>query len=155
MNDTNTTPLPTVAFGADQVGYVLKDEIIKALKTMGYIIEDFGVFSSDPVDYPDIAGRVAEAVAEGRFDRGVLVCGTGLGMSIAANKVRGIRAGVCSETYSAKMARAHNDAQIICIGARVVGYGLGLEIVRSFLETGYDGGRHEPRVSKIKAMDGC
>lgn len=145
-----------LAIGSDHAGYPLKEALVKALKAEGYDPKDFGVFSTEPVDYPDIAREVAEAVAAGRFEKGILICGTGIGVSIAANKVAGIRAAACSEPYSAKMARAHNDANVLAMGARVVGPGLAVEIAKAFLETNFEvGSRHERRVEKIIAMDRC
>ncbi|MCE5198612.1 MAG: ribose 5-phosphate isomerase B [Armatimonadota bacterium] len=143
-----------VAIGCDHAAVALKQGLIEDLKAEGYELFDFGTFTSESVDYPDIGREVAEAVASGRFDRGILICGTGIGITITANKVKGIRAGVCSEPYSAKMARAHNDANIIGMGARVVGPGLALEIAKAFLETEFEGGvRHQRRVDKINALD--
>ncbi|MEN6357604.1 MAG: ribose 5-phosphate isomerase B [Armatimonadota bacterium] len=150
MNAKNTP----IAIGSDHAGYYLKESLAEDLKADGYQIQDFGTFSLESVDYPDIAREVAEAVSSGRFEKGILVCGTGIGVSITANKVKGIRAAVCSETYSAKMSRQHNNANIIAVGARVVGPGLALDIVKSFLETPFEhGSRHERRVDKINALD--
>ncbi len=143
-----------LAFGADHAGYLLKNELIEALSAEGFRIQDFGTFSGEGCDYPDIAKVVGEAVASGKFARGVLICGTGIGMIIAANKIKGIRAGACSEPYSAKLIRMHNNANILGIGARIVAGGLALEIVKAFLETDFEGGgRHERRVAKIRALD--
>jgi len=143
-----------LAIGSDHAGYPLKEALVEALKAEGYDPKDFGVFSTEPVDYPDIAREVAEAVAAGKFEKGILICGTGIGVSIAANKVAGIRAAACSEPYSAKMARAHNDANVLAMGARVVGPGLAVDIAKAFLETNFEvGSRHERRVEKIIAMD--
>ena len=151
--DAKNTP---IAIGSDHAGYYLKESLVEDLKAEGYKIENFGTFSLESVDYPDIAREVAEAVSSGRFEKGILVCGTGIGVSITANKVKGIRAAVCSETYSAKMSRRHNNANIIAVGARVVGPGLALDIVKTFLETPFEhGSRHERRVDKINALDKC
>jgi len=145
-----------IAIGSDHAGFALKESLVAGLKAEGYELHDFGTHSPDPVDYPDFGKAVAEAVASGRFERGILICGTGVGITIAANKVKGIRAGACSDTYSARMARAHNNANIIGMGGRVVGPGLALEIAKAFLETEFEGGeRHSRRVDKINAMDGC
>lgn len=145
---------PAVAIGSDHAGFALKQELVGALRGEGYEVEDFGVSSTDPVDYPDIARGVAEAVAQGRFPRAILVCGTGIGVTITANKVRGIRAAACSEPYSAMMSRLHNNANVLGMGARVVGVGLALEIARAFLNTGFEfGSRHERRVDKIMAIE--
>ncbi len=154
MTDDQPGRSVTIALGSDHAGFALKEALKELLEDEGYHPQDFGTFSLDSVDYPDIAREVAEAVAAGRFDRGVLVCGTGIGMSITANKVPGIRAAACSEPYSAKMARAHNNANVLAVGGRVVGPGLALDIAKAFLETEFESGsRHEKRVDKINAMD--
>ena len=144
----------TIAVGSDHAGFPLKSALLEVLAEQGYEVQDFGAFSLDPVDYPDVAREVCEAIAQGQFGRGILVCGTGIGMSIAANKVTGIRAAACSEPYSAMMSRAHNNANVLCIGERVVGIGLAAQIARAFLETEFEyGSRHERRVERIIAMD--
>lgn len=153
MNDEMTAKKGTVALGSDHAGFALKEEIEKALIAEGYDVHDLGTHTEESMDYPDIAREVGEAVAGGKYGRGILVCGTGVGVCMAANKVPGIRAGSVSDTYSAQMARQHNDANVICIGARVVGLGLALEIVKTFLNTGFEGGRHARRVDKINDMD--
>jgi ribose 5-phosphate isomerase B len=156
MSQTEIAPKPRVAIGADHAGYMLKEEVANALRDDGYEIEDFGTYSIQPVDYPDIAVQVATAVAAGRFDRAILICGTGIGMTITANKIKGIRAAAASDTYSARMARAHNNANVLGMGGRVVGPGLAHEIARAFLETQFEGGsRHERRVNKMNALDEC
>ncbi|MGQ9455815.1 MAG: ribose 5-phosphate isomerase B [Armatimonadota bacterium] len=143
-----------IAVGSDHAGYPLKEVLKEALQADGYCLHDFGTFSTDPVDYPDIACQIAEVVADGRYDFGILICGTGVGVSIVANKVAGIRAAACSETYSARMARAHNNANILCLGSRVVGQGLAYDIAKAFLETDFESGsRHEHRVAKINLLD--
>lgn len=153
MSQNDTKP---IAIGSDHAGFNLKESLIKDLKADGYELEDFGTFSLESVDYPDIAREVAEAVASGRFEKGILVCGTGVGVAMTANKVKGIRACVCSETFSARMSREHNNANIIALGARVVGPGLALDIVKTFLQTPFEyGSRHEKRVDKINALDEC
>ena len=119
----------------------------------GFEVEDLGPFSGESVDYPDFASRVGQAVAEGRARLGVLVCGTGIGMSIAANKVKGVRAAHCTTEYEARMARAHNDANVLCMGERVIGLGLGGAVVAAFLSQPFEGGRHQRRVDKISALD--
>ncbi|MBI2842215.1 MAG: ribose 5-phosphate isomerase B [Armatimonadetes bacterium] len=140
-----------IALGSDHAGFRLKEDIKEFLQSEGYDFEDFGAFSEDSMDYPDIARSAAEAVAEGKFDRGVLICGTGLGVSITANKVRGIRAALCSDEYTARMSRQHNNANILALGGRVIGVELAREIVRVFLTTGFDAGsRHAKRVAKIE-----
>ncbi len=156
MSDTNSVRKLRVAIGSDHAGFPLKEEITNALRDDGYDIEDLGTYSIESVDYPDIALTVAGEVASGRFDRGILVCGTGIGVTITANKVNGIRAAVVSDTFSARMSRAHNDANILGMGGRVVGPGLALEIAKAFLDTDFEGGvRHERRVNKINALDKC
>ena len=139
--------------GSDHGGFVLKGLLLKELEKAGHQLTDAGVFTADSVDYPDIAAGVAKRVAEGEFERGILVCGTGQGMAITANKVHGVRAAVVSDTFSAKMSRAHNDANILCLGERVVGSGLAMELVTAFLATPFEGGRHATRVDKIRQLD--
>ena len=146
----------SVAIGSDHAGFELKEALKSELKAMGYNIEDLGAFFPDPVDYPDVAKTVSEAVAIGKYDRGILICGTGVGVTITANKIKSIRAFACSEPYSAKMARAHNNANVVGIGARVVGLGTAVEIAQAFLETQFEAGsRHEKRVDKINELDKC
>lgn len=145
-----------IAIGSDHAGFSLKQSLIEDLRADGYELHDFGAYSLDCVDYPDVGREVAEAVASGRFEKAILICGTGIGITIAANKVKGIRAGACSEPYSAKMARADNNVNIIGIGGRVVGVGLAFEIAKAFLETDFEAAtRHKRRVNKINALDGC
>jgi ribose 5-phosphate isomerase B len=139
--------------GSDHAGLALRAEGVKAAKAAGLEVEDLGPFSGESVDYPDYAKAVAEAVAAGRAKVGLLVCGTGIGMSIAANKVKGIRAAHCTTELEARMARAHNDANVLCLGERVIGLGLGAAIVKAFLETQFEGGRHARRVEKMKDME--
>jgi len=156
MSETEIARKPRVAIGADHAGYPLKEEVANALRDDGYEIEDFGTYSIESVDYPDIAIQVAAAVAAGRFDRGILICGTGIGMTITANKIKGIRAAAASDTYSARMARAHNNANVLGMGGRVVGPGLAHDIARAFLDTDFEAGsRHERRVNKMNALDEC
>ena len=142
-----------VIIGSDHGGFRLKQEIRNLLEEMGIAYEDVGCDCSDSVDYPDYALPVAERVAKGEFDRGILVCGTGIGMSIAANKVKGIRCAVVSDEFSARMSREHNDANVLALGERVVGPGLAREIVRIWLTTDFAGGRHGRRVAKIGAIE--
>jgi ribose 5-phosphate isomerase B len=152
------TPTTTkIAVGSDHAGYSLKQSLLQALIELpGFEFEDVGAYSEASVDYPDFAEAVAHRVAGNQAQLGILVCGTGIGVSIAANKVDGIRAAVCSEPYSARMSRAHNDANIICIGSRVVGLGLAQEIVKAFLETNFESGsRHQGRVDKITRLENC
>jgi len=142
-----------VIVGSDHAGFRLKRLILPALQEEDYEIQDIGTFTEDSVDYPDYALQVAQAVASGEYDRGLLICGTGLGMCIAANKVRGIRAVTVQDEFSAEMARRHNDANILTLGERVIGPGLALEIVKVFLTTEFEGGRHGPRVNKILEIE--
>ena len=142
-----------LAIGCDHGGFNLKPVIIKYLEEHKIQYKDFGTFDSASCDYPDYALKVAEAVASGECDRGILICGTGIGVSIAANKVKGIRAALCGDVFSAKATRAHNNANILTIGERVTGPGLALEIVDAFLNTGFDGGRHPVRVNKITEIE--
>jgi ribose 5-phosphate isomerase B len=138
---------------SDHAGLALRAEAIKAARDRGVEVEDLGPFTADRVDYPDFAVRVGEALASGRARFGLLVCGTGIGMSIAANKLPGVRAALCRTEYEARMARAHNDANVLCLGERVTGAGLGASIVTAFLDTPFEGGRHAQRVAKITALD--
>ncbi len=142
-----------IVIGADHAGYSLKQEIVQFLLMSGYQVEDKGTHSEDSVDYPDYALQVARAVARGEADLGILICGTGIGMSIAANKVRGVRAALATDCYMARMAREHNDANILCLGGRVLGVGSALDIVQTFLESHFIGERHTRRVSKIQALE--
>ena len=142
-----------IAVGSDHGGFNLKRVIIEYLEERGIEYKDFGCYTCEPVDYPDIALPVAKSVAEGRFDRGILICGTGIGISIAANKVSGIRAALCHDCFSARASREHNDANILAMGERVIGPGLAREIVDIWLRTEFEGGRHERRVNKIKAAE--
>ncbi|HEY76184.1 MAG TPA: ribose 5-phosphate isomerase B [Thermoflexia bacterium] len=142
-----------IVVGADHGGYRLKEEIARFLADEGYEVEDVGTFDEESTDYPDYAVQVARAVTEGRADLGILVCGTGIGMSVAANKVRGVRAALATDCYMARMAREHNDANILCLGGRVLGVGSALEVVRTFLEARFAGGRHARRIGKIEAIE--
>jgi ribose 5-phosphate isomerase B len=142
-----------IAIGADQGGYELKQPIAEYLIAEGHEVSDLGIHRLESVDYPDIAARVARAVAAGEAERGIIICGTGIGVSLAANKVRGIRAALCTDCYMARMAREHNDAQILCLGGRVLGIGSALDIVRVFLTSTFLGGRHARRVAKINALE--
>ncbi|NLC53140.1 MAG: ribose 5-phosphate isomerase B [Firmicutes bacterium] len=142
-----------IALGADHAGFHLKEEIAKYLQTKGYEYKDFGVFSTDSVDYPDQAAIVAKAVAKKEFDQGIVICGTGIGVAISANKIKGVRAALCHDVFSARMARAHNDSNVLALGARVVGTGLALTIVEAYLTEGFAGGRHQQRVDKIMRLE--
>lgn len=139
-----------VIFAADHGGYALKAELVVLAKTLGHEVLDLGTHSADSVDYPDYAHRAAEALLKGDAERAILVCGSGVGMSLAANRHHGIRAVVCSDVYTARMSRAHNDANILCLGARVVGAGLASEIMATWLAAAFEAGRHAARVAKIE-----
>nr|QGT51122.1 ribose-5-phosphate isomerase [uncultured Firmicutes bacterium] len=141
-----------IAIGCDHGGLNLKNYLMEQLKKEGYEFQDFGTHTTESCDYPDIAKEVCGAVKNG-CDCGILICGTGIGMSIAANKVKGIRAAHVTDTFSARMAKEHNDAQIICLGERITGLDLGLEIVRAYLKAEHQGGRHANRVQKIMALE--
>ncbi len=142
-----------VAIGSDHGGYSLKNIIAEHLKNKNIEYHDFGTYSCESCDYPDFGQKVAEEVASGSYDLGILVCGTGIGISIAANKVPGIRAASCSDTFSARACREHNNANILALGERVVGPGLALDIVDQFLGGQFQGGRHAVRVDKISQIE--
>ncbi len=142
-----------IAIGSDHGGFKLKEEIKKMLQEKEYDFKDFGTFSEESVDYPDIALEVARAVQDGSYDRGILICGTGIGIGIAANKLAGIRAALCHDTFSARASREHNNANILTMGERVIGPGLARDIVNVWLETGFAGGRHARRVEKINDIE--
>ena len=139
-----------LAIASDHGGFMLKASLVTTLQKDGHEVEDLGTRSTESVDYPDFAHAVAKLVAEGKVDRGILVCGSGVGMCITANKHKGVRAVVCSETYSAKMSRQHNDANVLCLGERVVGPGLAWDIVSIWLEEAAEGDRHAKRRDKIE-----
>ena len=141
-----------IAIGSDHRGYDLKRYVIEIITGVGHSCEDFGSYGYEPVDYPDIAVKVAEAIAEGGFDRGILICGTGIGMCIAANKVKGIRAAQCYDAFTAGRARRHNDAQICCLGAEE-GKARVPAILESFLTTEFEGERHQGRLDKIREIE--
>lgn len=142
-----------VAIGCDHGGLDLKEAVISVLKEINLEFVDMGTHDRSSCDYPDYAEKVAAAVVSGECQQGILICGTGIGMSMAANKVPGIRAALCNEVFSAKMTRAHNDANILCIGARVVGAGVAQEIVKAYFTSAFEGGRHAQRVAKINLLD--
>jgi ribose 5-phosphate isomerase B len=142
-----------IAIGADHGGFQAKQAVIEHLRDQGLEVVDFGTDSEESCDYPDIAHVVAKEVSGGGFDQGILICGTGIGMSLAANKVPGIRAALCNDTYSARMAREHNDSNILCLGARVVGLGVMLDIIDTYVQGSFVGGRHKTRVDKIEKVD--
>ena len=142
-----------IAIGSDHGGVNLKALIKNFVESKGYEAVDFGTFDNASCDYPDYAKKVCDAVVDGEAECGILVCGTGIGMSLAANKVKGIRAAVCGDYFSAKFTRAHNDSNILCLGQRVVGEGLAIELVKIFLATEFEGGRHATRVNKIEEIE--
>ncbi|WP_209123371.1 ribose 5-phosphate isomerase B [Alkalihalobacillus sp. BA299] len=142
-----------VVIGSDHGGVNIKEEIKQLMGNMGIEFEDVGCECTDSVDFPDYALPVAEQVASGQADRGILVCGTGIGMSIAANKVKGIRCALVHDLFSAKATREHNDSNVLAMGERVIGPGLAREIAKVWLETEFEGGRHERRVNKIKEYE--
>ncbi|MBN1978982.1 MAG: ribose 5-phosphate isomerase B [Anaerolineae bacterium] len=142
-----------IAVGADQGGFELKQKVVEHLIDQEYQVIDLGIHEIKSVDYPDIAESVARAVANNEAERGIIICATGIGVSMAANKVRGIRAALCTDCYMARMAREHNNAQVLCLGGRVIGAGLALDIVNAFLSAKAQGGRHARRVDKINALD--
>lgn len=143
-----------IAFGCDHGGYDLKEDVIEFLKSRDIEVLDLGTYSTASVDYPDYGKAVGEAVQSKEADLGIVICGTGIGISLAANKVEGIRAAVVSDTFSARMARMHNNANVLAFGARVVGKGLAIDLVKAWLDTSFEGGRHERRVDKIMAIEG-
>ncbi len=142
-----------IAIACDHGGYELKLTVIEYLKANGYEYVDFGCDSTASVDYPDYAVPASKAVASGECDLGILICGTGIGMSLCANKVHGIRAACCSDTFSARMTRLHNNSNVLCFGARVVGAGLALDLVDIFLKTEFEGDRHIKRIEKVMAIE--
>ena len=142
-----------IALACDHGGFVLMQAVTTHLEDLGLPYHDFGTWSEDSCDYPDYAAPAARAVASGECDRGILICGTGIGIAIAANKIRGIRAATCSDCFSAEATRRHNDANMLAMGARVLGEGLALKIVDIFLTTPFEGGRHQRRIDKISALE--
>ncbi len=142
-----------LAIGSDHGGFELKNHIINHLKENGVEVTDFGTYDENSVDYPDIAKKVGEAVSSGECEKGILICGTGIGISIAANKIKGIRAALCSDVYSAKMTKQHNNANIICLGGRVTGRELAFMIVDTWLGEEFLGGRHADRIAKIHGLE--
>ena len=143
----------TIALGADHAGLELKESLKAWLIDRGYQVLDLGAHSTDPVDYPDYAAQVAEAVADHKVERGILICGTGIGMTMTANKVPGVRAALCSDLYTARMSREHNDANVLALGGRLMGPEMAADILAMWLETEFAGGRHSRRVDKIAAVE--
>ena len=142
-----------IAVGCDHGGLEHKNAIAEHLKSEGFKVEDFGIYENKSVDYPEIALKVANSIKNGENELGILVCGTGIGMSLAANKVNGIRAAACSEHFSAKYTRLHNNSNILCLGGRVIGIGTALELCDIFVNTEFEGGRHARRVEKIMKLE--
>ncbi|MDR3209881.1 MAG: ribose 5-phosphate isomerase B [Oscillospiraceae bacterium] len=142
-----------IGLGCDHGGFALMEVVRGHLEERGAAIQEFGTFSEESCDYPEFAAAVARSVADGECEFGILICGTGVGMSIAANKVRGARAALCGDCFSAEMTRRHNDANILCLGARVVGEGLALRLVDTFLAAEFEGGRHARRVAQLKGLE--
>ena len=142
-----------IAIGCDHRGFALKEQIMPFLQNAGYSYQDFGCYSSDPVDYPDIAQKVGREVVSGNSEQGILICSTGIGMSIAANKIKGIRAALCCDAFAAQRARHHNDANVLCLRGEHLDTKSALEIVKTFLATDFEGGRHLQRVNKIRTLD--
>ena len=142
-----------ITIGSDHAATELKEEVKKVLAEFDAEINDVGTFGTDRVDYPDIAEKVCAEVTSGKSERGIVLCGTGIGISIAANKINGIRCALCGDVYSAKMSREHNNANVLAMGGRVIGFGLAGEIVRAWMTTDFAGGRHAKRVDKITALE--
>ncbi|MCL5075696.1 MAG: ribose 5-phosphate isomerase B [Chloroflexi bacterium] len=142
-----------VIIGSDHVGWELKRELVAFLRSQGLEVTDVGTHSADPVDYPDFAYLVGQGVAAAEYDRGILICGTGLGMSIAANKIKGVRAALCHDLFTAKKSREHNDANVLVLGAWLVPPQHAFEIISTWLQTEYEGGRHGKRLEKMKQLE--
>ncbi len=142
-----------IAIGCDHRGLALKESIIQFLQNAGYDYQDFGCYSTDSVDYPDIAQKVGKTVASGNSDQGILLCSTGIGMSIAANKIKGVRAALCCDEFASQRARQHNDANVLCLRGENIDIQSALEIVKTFLNTDFEGGRHLRRVDKITNLE--
>jgi len=142
-----------IAIGCDHGGLEHKNAIAEHLRERGFEVVDFGIYEQVSVDYPEIALKVANSIVSGECERGILVCGTGIGMSLAANKVKGIRAAACSEHFSAKYTRLHNNSNILCLGGRVIGVGTALELVDLFVDTEFEGGRHQRRVDMVMDIE--
>lgn len=142
-----------IAIGSDHGGYELKGEVIAWLKENNYDYMEFGCMDGNSIDYPDVAEEVCAKVLDGTAEYAILICGTGIGISMAANKINGIRAALCTDTYMAKYTRLHNNANVLCMGGRVLGTGAALEIVDTFLHTGFEGGRHQRRVDLLTGIE--
>ena len=143
-----------LVIGSDHAGLELKNDLLEHLGKLGHSVEDVGTYDAASTDYPDYAAKVGESVVAGQAELGFLVCGSGQGMCMSANKIQGVRAAVCSDTFSAHAVREHNNANVLCLGQRVVGPGLAQEIVESFLNAEFEGGRHARRVGKMMDLEG-
>ena len=143
-----------IAIAADHGGYKLKEEIKPYIESLGHTVTDLGTYSEDSVDYPDYAAPCARAVVSGEADRGIVICGTGIGISIAANKIKGVRCGLCTDPVMARLTREHNDANMLAMGAGIIGPNLAKKITEVFLTTEFEGGRHERRVGLLDAIEG-
>ena len=142
-----------IALGSDHAGVQLKATIAEQLRSKGIDVKDYGTYDESSCDYPDYAQKVGEAVVSGEAERGILICGTGVGISIAANKVPGVRAALCGDTFTARLSREHNNSNVLCLGARVVGAGLAGDIVEAWLDGQFEGGRHQRRLDKITDLE--
>jgi ribose 5-phosphate isomerase B len=142
-----------IAIGADHAGFALKQHLLDTIARLGHDVDDRGTFSEDPVDYPPICAEVGRLVADARADRGIVIGGSGQGEQIAANKVPGVRAALCNDLYTARLSRQHNDANVLAMGARIIGFGLADEIVSLWLATAFDGGRHQRRIDQIAELE--
>lgn len=142
-----------LSIGSDHAGYHLKKTLMEELDRRGISYQDEGTYTGEAADYPAVAEKVAKAVATGGCERGILICGTGIGMSIAANKVHGVRAAVCHDVFSARMTRMHNDANVLCMGERVIGPGLAVDVMNAWLDASFEGGRHQRRVDMMTALE--
>ena len=145
--------MPLVAIGCDHAGYQLKSHLLGTLADLGWEVNDLGAYNDESVDYPEVCAAVGREVSDGRADRGIVIGGSGQGEQIAANKVKGIRAALCNDLYTARMSREHNDANVLAIGGRIVGTGLADEILALWLDTDFEGGRHQRRIDQITAIE--
>jgi len=139
-----------ISITSDHAGVELKQELVEFMESMDYEVNDLGPFNTDSIDYPDYAQKMCKTVVDKESDLGIAICGTGVGMSIACNKVKGIRASLCSESYSARLTRQHNDSNVLCLGARVTGVELAKDIVNEYLKAEFEGGRHQRRIDKLE-----
>ena len=150
---TKTANERAIAIASEHAGFDLKEFLIDALGEIGYNVHDLGISKGELLDYPRVAYNLCNLLIDGQYSRGILICGTGIGMSIAANKIRGVRAALCTDIFSASMARLHNDANVLCLGSRITAQYLSLEIVKTFLKTTFEGGRHIQRVENITFLE--